>query len=322
MSRSPALDPTAISPEILDQAAAWLALVQQRALDAQESAELEAWRGRSKTHEQAWQAAVELRCFFRQMPTAVGTEVLGRQREHRRTVLKSLLGLAIAAPVGYAAWLHTPGRQADFRTSIGQREDVTLPDGSRLTLNTDSAVRLAYSEHERRLVLVEGEILVATSKGPSADPRAFVVQSGHGTIRALGTRFEVRALGDGLTHVSVFDDAVVVRPNAGSDEHRIEAGRTLAFNRQQVFPAPDHERSEPAWSRGQLISDNQRLEEFLAELARYRPGIVRCDPAVSDLRLSGVFQLDNTDRVLDLLSETLPVRIERRTRFWVTVVGR
>jgi len=71
--------------------------------------------------------------------------------------------------------------------------------------------------------------------------------------------------------------------------------------------------------KGQLIADNQRLSEFLAEVARYRSGIIRVDPAVADLRISGVFQLKNTDQILSSLAGTLPVRISRMTGYWVTV---
>lgn len=322
MSRSAGLSHAAVCGPILDEAAEWLDLARQRALDADEAAQLEAWRRRSTAHEQAWQAALELQRMLREVPSGLGAEVLGRRRMDRRSVLKSLAILAVAAPAGYAAWLQAPGWHADYRTATGERRDVTLPDDSRLTLNTASAVRLAWSDQERRLVLVEGEILVATAAGSKSDSRALLVETAHGTIRALGTRFSVRETGDGRTRVSVFADAVAVQPSAGGQAQRLEAGNALAFDRVRVFPAAAHDTAAPAWSRGQLVSSNQRLGDFLAELARYRPGVLRCDPAVADLRLSGVFQLEDTDRILDLLDETLPVRVERRTPFWITVSAR
>jgi len=62
-----------------------------------------------------------------------------------------------------------------------------------------------------------------------------------------------------------------------------------------------------------------RLEDFTAELARYRSGVVRCDPAVADLRVSGVFSLRDTDRALENLTRGLPVDVVYRTRYWVTL---
>jgi len=322
MSRSAALKHPTGGQAILDEAASWLTLAQQRSLDAHEAAQLEAWRRHSEAHERAWQAALELQRMFNELPPDIGGEVLGRRRTDRRAVLKSLAALAFAAPAGYAAWLQVPRWTADYRTDTGEQQDVTLPDGSHLALNTASVVRLDYSERTRRLVLVEGEILVSTGARSASDGRAFVVQSRHGTVQALGTRFSVRDLRDGRTRVSVFADAVLVTPGEGRQDYRVEAGQVLDFDARQVFGPTAHDQPVPAWTRGQIISHDTRLADFLAELSRYRHGVLRCDPAVAELRLSGVFQLDDTDHVLDLLGETLPVRLERRTPLWVTVTAR
>ncbi|MCY1460045.1 Protein FecR [compost metagenome] len=65
-----------------------------------------------------------------------------------------------------------------------------------------------------------------------------------------------------------------------------------------------------------------RLADFLAEVARYRHGHLGCAAEIADLRLSGVFRLDDTDKLIDLLPQTLPVRVQRRTDWWVTVEGK
>ena len=76
-----------------------------------------------------------------------------------------------------------------------------------------------------------------------------------------------------------------------------------------------------AWSRGMLVADNLTLGAFIAELARYRTGLLGCDPAVAGLRLSGVFQLAEPDALLDDLPRILPVRLIARTRWWLRVVA-
>ncbi|MCC9596910.1 MULTISPECIES: hypothetical protein [unclassified Rubrivivax] len=76
------------------------------------------------------------------------------------------------------------------------------------------------------------------------------------------------------------------------------------------------------WARGVLAVEDLRLDEFLAELSRYRPGWIRCEPAVAGLRLSGAFMLNDTDAVLDNLARLLPVRVLERTRYWITVAPR
>ncbi|KAG1069089.1 hypothetical protein G6F55_014487 [Rhizopus delemar] len=71
-----------------------------------------------------------------------------------------------------------------------------------------------------------------------------------------------------------------------------------------------------------LAVRNWRLADLVDELARYRRGVLRCDPAVAGLRVSGAFPLADTDGSLRLLEKTLPVRISRVTPFWVTVAPR
>lgn len=62
-----------------------------------------------------------------------------------------------------------------------------------------------------------------------------------------------------------------------------------------------------------------RLEDFLNEVGRYRPGYLRCAASIADLRLSGVFRLEDTDKLLAVLPRTLPVQLRYRTRWWITV---
>ena len=68
-----------------------------------------------------------------------------------------------------------------------------------------------------------------------------------------------------------------------------------------------------------LVAAHMRLGDFLAELGRYRRGQLNCDPKVANLLISGTYPIDDTERVLDVLPLSLPVRVRRFTRYWVTV---
>lgn len=70
-----------------------------------------------------------------------------------------------------------------------------------------------------------------------------------------------------------------------------------------------------------LVVERMRLADFINELDRYRKGVTRCDPEVADLLVSGSFPLHNTDAVLDLLTETLPLEIHHMTRYWTTIAA-
>ena len=71
-----------------------------------------------------------------------------------------------------------------------------------------------------------------------------------------------------------------------------------------------------------LAAQDMRLDAFADELSRYRPGLLRVEPQVAGLRLSGAFQLDDTEAVLDSLTRMLPVDVLYRTPYWVTIAAR
>lgn len=76
------------------------------------------------------------------------------------------------------------------------------------------------------------------------------------------------------------------------------------------------------WLSGVLRAEKMRLDDFISELDRYRPGLLRCDPAVAGLLISGAFQLRDTDQILHALSQTLPINVHYRTPYWVTITAR
>ena len=74
-----------------------------------------------------------------------------------------------------------------------------------------------------------------------------------------------------------------------------------------------------AWANGVIAGKDMRLADLLAELARYRPGHITCDPRVAGLRVSGLYHVKDTDQALQFLLQTQPVSVVYTTRFWVSV---
>ena len=89
------------------------------------------------------------------------------------------------------------------------------------------------------------------------------------------------------------------------------AGRVEAFDTRQ-----------PDWQQGVLIVENRALGAVLRELDRYRPGVLRWDPALERLAVTGTFRLEDTDKTLALLAASLPIEVHYRTRYWVSLVPR
>ncbi|MFC7288990.1 FecR domain-containing protein [Herminiimonas glaciei] len=318
-------DSRPIDRAIAREAAQWLASL----YDGQSEDDIAAckrWRAADPEHERAWQRAQRINQKFGIVPKAVGLPTLGRKiRLDRRRAIKTLLVLMMAAPIGYVSYRHTPwaAMSADYRTAKGEHREIQLADGTYVHLGTATSIDIEFDGAQRLLRLHAGEIEVTTGSD-SGHPayRPFIVQTTHGHIRALGTRFVVRRDEDAtMTRVSVLEHAVEIRPQAANGKLIVlNAGQQTRFSESGFEPVEALDPHVTDWTKGVLFASRMRLEEFAAELNRYRPGLLRCDPAVAGLRITGAFQLDNTDNILNALPDTLPVEVLFRTRYWVTIV--
>jgi transmembrane sensor len=305
-----------LSRKVARQAVEWYLLEQSGQATPGDLAASAEWRARDPEHARAWNKVRQVSQTAGLLPPALAAPVL--RRPQRRAAMQVLLAL-MAAP---AAWLLARHEMlANYRSGVGERREVSLPDGGTLVLNTDSAVDVAYGARERLLTLRRGEVLVQT-RPDHAGNRPFIVAVCHGRIRALGTRFTVRVEDDGC-RVTVFEHAVEITPRAASATVRTvtsgQQGRFDASHASLPTPAP---LQADAWARGMLAAQDMRLDAFAAELSRYRPGLLRVEPQAAGLRLSGAFQLDDTDAVLENLARMLPVDVLYRTPYWVTITAR
>lgn len=315
----------AIAEEVQQQAAEWLTVLMSDEASEAEHAAWQRWRGADPEHERAWRHIDAVSRRFNGLHRSAAAQALaGTQQQAvngKRRQLLAWLGVAagggmLAAQTG--TWDGVRALRADYRTATGERREVVLDDGSVLSLNTGSAVNVRFDDKRRLIELLAGEILVSSGHGAgSAAP--LVVATREGLVRALGTRFVVRQQ-DGVSTVEVFESAVEIRPRDSADAPLLlAAGRGVAFSRHAPDAPHAIDAYADAWSRGQLIVDDVTLGDFLADLARYRPGVIDCAPAVAQLRLSGVFPLADTQRILNMLPNSLPVQVRSRTRYWVTV---
>lgn len=309
---------------VLEEAAGWLVRFQSETLSAADRAAFERWRGRSAAHAAAWARVEDMLRSFGQVPPDLGARTLRQlERPGRRQALRSVAGLLLLGPAAWLAWRALPWHEwsADARTATGEQRRMQLADGTRLLLNTATAVDIQYTAEQRVIWLRAGEILLTTGKDPAPVHRPFIVRTAQGSVQALGTRFMVRDERDGI-RVAVFDGAVAIRPAASDAQRVLRAGQQTVFDAQRIEPESAVDTALVSWEDGMLAARNWRLADLVAELARYRRGFLRCDPAVAELRVSGAFPLNDIDAGLRLLEKTLPVRIQRMTPYWVTVAAR
>ncbi|MFJ1301719.1 FecR domain-containing protein [Pseudomonadota bacterium AL_CKDN230030165-1A_HGKHYDSX7] len=316
-----------LSPDVAQRALEWLVDLQDAPACPERLQAWQNWRAAHPDHERAWQRIESVQRRLQPLagpgPSSLAQAALAAPRTgvrspDRRRALKALAIMAIA---GGAAWQlepSVPWRRwaADFRTVAGERRRVVLADGTQITLNTGSAIDVRFDVRTRRVALIAGEILVVTAPDIEATPRPFLVETDHGTARALGTEYAVRRHADG-TEVNVFAGAVQVRTRLNGDQMRVlHAGYRACYTADSINDDGPTDDTNVAWKDGFIVARGMRLDAFVAELARYTDQTLVCDPAVAGLRVSGSFPVSDIGMVLDTVSTTLKIRTETRTRFW------
>lgn len=311
-----------IDLKIAMQAAEWLTTMMSGQATPAEQHAWTRWRAQHPDHERAWTHIEQVSGGFRQLDAQASRKALAPRGAARRQGLKLAIVLAAFGAGGWLGARMQPGRSmlADLSTGVGQRREVVLADGSRLHLNSGSAVNLRYTNTQRLLELVKGEIFIATAKENGRPYRALLVETAHGRAQALGTRYAVRQEDD-HTFVAVEDGAVRLTAHQGASRI-IEAGQGAAMTAQRVDAPLAISPDIWGWRHGVLLADGMLLRDFLHQLSRYRHGLLGCDDAVANLRISGVFPLADTEAVLLSLTNSLPVSIHFHTRYWVQVRAR
>ncbi len=308
---------------LIDEAAQWMALLQSGDVSLGERAAFEAWRTADPRHQQIIeQMGGGLNLLrnpnLRAVPRNSLLHSLNAPSSRRRFISGSLSVLGVAVLAGLLGrrygWLPEAG---ELSTGTGERRDFALQDGSALTLNARSRVVPLFDSTQRLLALRSGELLVDVAKDPS---RPFVVETEHGRIRALGTKFLVQHNDDSTRLVMLHSQVEVV--TASGARQVVEAGESLLFNDLGILSLQRSNGHESAWTQGRLEIRDRPLSEVIDSLRRYRRGIVHVSAEVADLRLSGLYPLDDSDRTLQLLERSLPIRILWHNPYWISIEPR
>lgn len=307
----------------LSQAVEWMVLLRSGQASSRERAAFEAWRTADPAHDAACERVNgALGAFGVLRERGVSGVVAHRavQGLSRRSVTRatlSLAGLGAGLGAGLLGW-RVAGEQgllADQHTGLAQRRQEVLPDGSTLLLDARTALDVAAQPGQRTLSLHHGRMLV-TATGTQGQLH---VQTARGRVSTTLAQFVVQQRGDaGPLQVTTLKGQVALLTPAGGTVE-LAAGRhaTLAPPRPPTVTAARG--TEAMWTRGQVVMDNQPLEELVETLRDYRPGLLRVDPRVAQMRISGLFSLDDTERTLRVLAETQQVRVTMRTPYWVTI---
>ena len=304
----------------LRQAAEWLCQLNSGEAQPSDHAAWQRWHDATPDNAWAWLQAERLQNRVGNTAHPSTARVLNLTAEHRRSsrrrVIKAgavLLGVTALGTVSYPQTSRL-GWLADYRSGVGEQRRLRLHNGTTVHLNTDTALDVDETAGQPRLFLRQGEIMVDVPAQQQCQ-----VQTRHGLIDARHCRFSVRLFDSG-SRLDVHARQARVSLPSGQSLMLGQAQR-CQFDDQRFGPIEALASGSDAWDKGLIIANGQRLGHFINELSRYRPGWLRCAPEVAGLSLSGTFRLDDTEQILRAVTTALPVRLERRTRYWVTVVS-
>ena len=224
--------------------------------------------------------------------------------------------------------------KTSYSTAIGKQELVTLNDGSTVLLNTNSQIKVDYSDQARNITLVKGQAHFEVKPNPS---QPFNVYAGTGLVKAVGTAFSVYlqpeiievTVTEGTVELSALSQPSPLTPSvpessliadarvtkltlldAGQNARMDQSSKSIEHLETVDAPAIIQ---KLAWHQGLLRFSGDPLVEVVAEISRYTDlKIIIQDPAIRDLRIGGFFKVGEIDKMFQALETSFGVRVEHK----------
>lgn len=243
--------------------------------------------------------------------------VRAREPSWQSAAIRVAAGVAAVVVGAALILLNRHSADGEYVTKTAERLDITLSDGSHVSLGGKSRLYVAFTKDRRHVNLEAGEVYFNVAKDPS---RPFVVHALKTDVTAVGTAFDVRAVGERVT-VAVSEGVVKVRPpmdlpsmSSALTEIRVKAGQQIALEANGAAPALTDLTAGPAdpsdWRSGVLVYRNEPLRAVVADVSRYTDlRLEVAAGAIGDLRFSGTVHSDAIAEWVAALPESFPVRL-------------
>lgn len=303
-------DPSRLE-QIREEAATWLAKLSSGEATSEDRKQFNQWVAQSPSHRETF---FTLRKRWQHL-----NDALQHAARRRKTKHFQLLGLAASFVListlpfffGYLEnlWL------ADFVTAVGEQKTLTLFDGSRIIMNTDTAIAVTYEASQRHIKLLQGEAEFIVAHDPS---RPFIVTTGNRDVIALGTEFSITGWNADLT-VTVYENAVQILENSKLMA-TLKQGQQLTLDEKGKLKlnAKADLNEALAWRQGKLIFTAQPLNTVIETINRYRPGrLLLLAPRAAALPVSGIFDQQQVDALLPIIANEMHLTLARAGRFAV-----
>ncbi|GLX79447.1 histidine kinase [Thalassotalea insulae] len=317
-----------------DEASLWLVRLDNGHLSEQSKKELKHWLAADKRHPAALKAMADIWDDMDEVLNSLDDKHSAPESVTLWPILKPIFTpFALAASISFFAifiWLLTPGsvEKNSYATITGQQLDATFDDGSIIHLNTNSRIETEFSDEKRLIKLVKGEALFEVAHDPE---RPFIVYVGDRLVQAIGTKFVVHLHAKNV-QVTVTDGKVKMsKVNVDSKLADIKAINTADIQKDDIYLAkgdnvfvaneqapiitqfkPENIERELSWLDGKLIFDNEELFDVIEEVNRYfNIKIVLKDPSLHHIRISGRFDLDDSDALIEALELSFNIQSQR-----------
>ena len=326
-----------------DEASEWLAKL-DRGLSADEEKLLKLWMAQSAEHRTAFLKLASL--WDRMGSLSLLSELFPRpaaQPKATRRYYPAAIAASVAFAVGIAVWQMAGSNRwwlpqdnvvaivdGVYETAIGQQSTVNLPDDSLLVLNTNSLVKVVYSDQQRLLILERGEMNIEVAHDAQ---RPLSVIAGQKVVQAVGTAFNVQIVNDSEVELIVTEGKVLVAErgdirgdatgkaagssfNVASDKSAVVAKGErvlLGSSEEEIAKVSDSDISaQLSWRQGSLVFRGETLAEAVVELSRYTPvKFVIQDARIGAIRIGGRFKAGDVDGLLATLKENFNIDYER-----------
>ncbi len=285
------------------EALEWFVRMKDEHVSAEDRMAFEDWLAMDPVHAAAYDRAHALWSRF----DIVKPEYERLQTSGRIGRRGFMVGGLVALVAGSTTYIISrPGVFADYKTDVAERRSLTLVDGSTVELDGYTALSVQFTDMVRRLPLHRGQAFFQVAPDRN---RPFVVEAAMGNVRALGTAFDIKIMPDVVT-VSVAEHSVAVQ-TARTGSVVVQSGWQVSYDDKGILPPQQIDLSlVQSWRQDRIVFEDVPLRRVLDELERYRRGrIVLMDSTIGDIPVTAIFDTKQPENALQIIAETLPVRI-------------
>lgn len=314
-----------VPESIFEEASAWFIRRHAEHASDQEQLEFNRWLTANPQHAQAWDEVQDLYLALetpaknlRQAAVQAPMALITPSSRHQNLI--ALRAAAVLLLCTALAFFLQPALlqnlQSDYHTATGEQQQIDLADGSKLLLNTDSAVTVAIEDNVRRVQLLRGEAYFQVAHAPE---RPFWVDAGEARARVTGTAFSVGRNNDNVT-ITVAEGRVETSTTDHPEQITpLTPGETARYQNQQLAAkqSTDVQRTL-AWRQGQIVFVQATLSEVVDEINRYRPGrLIITNEQLKNRPITAVFSVNRLDDAVTALEQTFGIRARRLTDYLV-----